>query len=533
METQNIEDFDVIIIGGGPGGSTVGSLLATFGKRVLILEKEFFPRYHIGESLLSGTADLMKKIGVLEKVEEAGAIRKYGVEWVWGKEKEPWTVYFKDALAMPYDFGYQVERGTFDKVLLDNAEELGVDVRQGSRVIEILRGDEGQVKGFIYEDTKTGNRHTVTAKWSVDASGQGGLISKQESERTWDPVLRNMAVWSYWKGVKLPEGLDKGNTTLSTFADGWIWFIPVPGDAVSIGAVMDRDHYVQERGQGLEELYKKALSSAPEILERLENADRVAEVKAQRDWSYSYEKFWGNGYVSIGDAACFIDPLLSTGVHLAMLSGYLAAVTLNTVLDKPEADTERLMNFYQETYKREVERLKAQIYFLYAGNEEDGRENDFWKARDQFHVPGIKPEQAFISLIAGAWEHRSWYHRFLKNLEVPEHLRDVITGVFESKSAGPDAIAMDCPITSTKEWSIVDDFGIDGAYLRPAKSLKVNNGNVLPVTPELTKILEAADGTRSLNQIVDTVLAAKVPKDKVLSTLHKVISYGVLAPAQA
>ncbi|HEU4727127.1 MAG TPA: FAD-dependent oxidoreductase [Kofleriaceae bacterium] len=528
MQTNHNEQFDVVVIGGGPAGSTVGALLAGYGKRVVILEKEVFPRYHIGESLLSGTANLMKKVGALEKVEASGAVRKYGVQWIWGRQREPWTVYFKDALAMPYDFGYQVERGSFDKVLLDNAGSRGVDVRQSCRVVELLRDGE-RVIGVAYED-KSGRRRTITAPWTLDASGQGGYITKQLNERTWDPVLRNMAVWSYWKGIELPSGIDRGNTVLTTFPDGWLWFIPLHGDVVSIGAVMDRDSYMRERQDGLAELYHSALKAAPELAARLERAECVDEIRVQRDWSYSYDKFWGKGYVSVGDAACFIDPLLSTGVHLAMLSGYLASVTVNTLLDRPESPVEKLLDFYESTYKREVDRLKAQIYFLYGGQSE--RESAFWKARDQFHVPGVKPEQAFISLIAGAWEHRSWYHRFLRNLDVPEHLRDVLNGAFDARSVGPEAIGLDTRVASTGKWTIVDDFGIDDKYLCPAKTVRVETGAHLPLTPTITSVLKAADGTRSVTQIVDAVAPDAARRDEVTSMVHKIISYGILAPAQ-
>lgn len=528
MQTQPNQEFDIIVIGGGPAGSTVGSLLAGFGKRVLVLEKEVFPRYHIGESLLSGTANLMKKVGALEKVEASGAIRKYGVQWIWGSRREPWTVYFKDALAMPYDWGYQVERGAFDKVLLDNARDRGVDVRQNCRVVDIVR-DAERVCGVAYEDS-SGTRHTVTAPWTIDGSGQGGYITKQLNRLTWDPVLRNMAVWSYWKGVKLPSGIDRGNTVLTTFPEGWLWFIPLTGDVISIGAVMDRDRYVRERADGLTELYHNAIKAAPELAQRLQGAECVADVRVQRDWSYSYDRFWGKGYVSVGDAACFIDPLLSTGVHLAMLSGYLASVTVNTIMDKPDAPVQSLLEFYESTYKREVERLKAQIYFLYGGQSE--RESAFWKARDQFHVPGIKPEQAFISLIAGAWEHRSWYHRFLKNLDVPDHLRDVLNGAFDAKSVGPAAISLDTRVASTGKWSLVDDFGIEDKYLSSAKTLRIDDGTVLPMTPTIKKVLDAADGTRTITQIVDALAGDAVSRDEITSTVHKIVSYGVLAPAQ-
>ncbi|MFD0391937.1 NAD(P)/FAD-dependent oxidoreductase [Streptomyces nogalater] len=200
-------EYDVVVIGGGPGGSMASTLLAQSGKRVILFESAKFPRYHIGESLLSGTADLLKKIGVLEKLESGGYIKKYGVEWVWGERREPWTVYFKDALAMPYDYGYQVERGAFDQLLLENAREHGVDAREQHRVTDFAIGDDGTTR-VDYTDEAGGGKGSVTARWIVDASGQGGLVTRRLHQQEWDPYLKNMALWTYWRGAERPEGLD-------------------------------------------------------------------------------------------------------------------------------------------------------------------------------------------------------------------------------------------------------------------------------------------------------------------------------------
>jgi flavin-dependent dehydrogenase len=521
-------EFDVIVIGGGPGGSMASTLLADSGKKVLVLEAAQFPRYHIGESLLSGTADLLDKIGALEKLESGGYTKKYGVEWVWGEQREPWTVYFRDALAMPHDYGYQVERGPFDKMLLDNASEHGVDVREQHRVVDFTIDDSG-VSTVVYRRTDTGETGTATARWLVDASGQGGLVTKRLHTQEWDEYLKNMAVWSYWKGAKRPDGEDAGNTFLPTFDDGWWWFIPLREDITSIGAVVDREAFNAQKPQDLKKYYLDSIAKTPELASRLENAELVDDMHIQRDWSYMYDRFSGDGYIAIGDAACFIDPLFSTGVHLSMLSGFLAATVVNTILDKPELGATQMLQFYEDAYRKEFDRLRAQVYFLYAGNG-GSKDSYFWHARSHFEVPTIEPEQAFVSLIAGAFAHRSWYSRYLKQLDVPADLRDTFEGIFEGKSVGA-RVDFDTPLISSKFGSVVDDFAIDGRYLREARSLVHTNGASVAYTPAVGVVIEHADGARTGREIIDIIADRGIDtRDRARNTLHEVISYGFVEP---
>ncbi|GAA3854483.1 hypothetical protein GCM10022243_20000 [Saccharothrix violaceirubra] len=521
--------FDVIVIGGGPGGSMASTLLADSGKRVVLFEATEFPRYHIGESLLSGTADLLKKIGALEKLERDGYIKKYGVEWVWGEHRQPWKVYFKDALAMPYDYGYQVERGAFDKMLLDNAREHGVDARERHRVTDFGREPDGT--SWVAYRAADGAEGRVTARWIVDASGQGGTVTKRLHERSWDPYLKNMAVWTYWRDAKRPEGIDHGNTFLPTFGDGWWWFIPLRDGITSVGVVVDRETMRTRQESDLEAYYLEAVARTPEIADRLANAERTDELHIQRDWSYIYDKFAGDGYIAVGDAACFIDPLFSTGVHLAMLAGFLAAVTVNTVLDKPELDRAEVLAFYEKNYRAEFARLRAQVYFLYGGHG-GTKDSYFWHARSQFDVPGIAPEKAFISLIAGAFTHRSWYRRFLEQLDVPAELKSTVEGIFDGKSLGT-GVDPDAPLVRRDGLAVVDDLAVDGAYLRRSQSLVSPDGAVVPLTDRLTALLDSADGTRGGNELADALVSRGVPADVAQSAVHEALSYGILAAPAA
>jgi flavin-dependent dehydrogenase len=519
--------YDVVVIGGGPGGAMSGTLLADAGKRVLLLEAMKFPRYHIGESLLSGTAELLQRIGVLDRLENDGYIKKHGVQWVWGESREPWTVYFKDALAMPYDYGYQVERAAFDKMLLDNAAEHGVEVREQHRVTDFTVHDDDTV-AVTFRDAD-GATATVQARWIVDASGQGGTVTKRFHEQGWDPYLKNLAVWSYWKGATRPPGLDAGNTFLPTFDDGWWWFIPLRDDITSIGAVVDSKVLLEHRDAGMEAYYAECLARTPELVERLQGAERTDGVHVARDWSYVYDRFSGDGYIAVGDAACFIDPLFSTGVHLAMLSGFLAAVVVNTLLDKPEMDRAQILEFYENAYRKEFARLRAQVYFLYGGHG-GSKDSYFWHARSQFDVPDIAPEKAFISLIAGAFQHRSWYSRYLRQLDVPSDLRSTIEAIFDGKATGV-GVDPHQPLGRSQTYSIVEDLAVDGAHLRPGRSIVSADGASLALTGPLESLLNMADGKASSVQLVDQLVESGTGnRDQAQSLVHEAVSYGLLVP---
>lgn len=523
--------YDVIVIGGGPGGSTVSTFLSMAGRRVLLLERERFPRYHIGESLLAGTADLMNKMGVLEQVEKANFVKKLGVTWLWGAQDEPWTVYFKDALATPYDHGYQVERGLFDKMLLDNARDHGVEALEGSAVNKAV-WTNGRVTGVQFEDVGSGIKRTVEAPWVIDASGQTNFITSQVAQKTWDDKLKNMALWCYWENAKRLEGIDQGNIFLPAFSDGWWWFIPLRNEVTSVGAVIDRDNYLAARERGLREYYLDAIQRTPALAERLQGATMVDEMRITRDWSYSYDSFGGNGFLAVGDAACFIDPLLSTGVHLAMLSGFLGAISINTLLQEETTNEAAVLRFYQEQYQREYRRLRDQVYFLYGGHR--STDSYFWHARKSMDMPSATPKQAFISLIAGAFEHRAWFRAFLSNLEISEPLRKMVDGFF--KSGGPVGMVADRPLVKNPSWHIEDSFAIDGLRLRPSEILTAGSEQSLPLTDTVKRILSKVDGQTNVEQIIASLNTGdEVERDSLNSALRETLMYGAIVarPANA
>lgn len=517
--------YDVIVVGGGPGGSSVSTMLAQAGRKVLLLERERFPRYHIGESLLSGSTELLKKLDVVEKMESAKYVKKFGVTWIWGAGRTPWTVYFKDALATPYDFGYQVDRASFDKMLLDNAREHAVTVMEESSVTSLCR-DNGRVVGVEYS-SPSGSKQRASSRWVVDASGQTNFITKQVAQKLWDEKLKNMALWSYWKGAVRPEGIDSGNTFLPTFKDGWWWFIPLRDEITSVGVVLDKRNYAAAKERGLDDYYLEAIDSTRELKERLSPAKMVDDLRVTMDWSYSYDSFHGPGYAAVGDAACFIDPLLSTGVHLAMLSGYLCAAAINTVLMGNSKDETSIMDFYQEQYSREFRRMKEQIYFLYGGHRSP--DSYFWHARRAIDIPGAQPKAAFASLIAGAFEHRSWYRQFLTNLAVPESLGKLGEAIFKGEAVGAVLLPYDVPLALNPQWQKTESYAVDGLEFRRAQVLANGKGRTLPLTETLAAALSNIDGCKTLQEIVES-LPENDDKQRasIKAAVNEAVTYGVL-----
>src|SRR5215213_9200990 len=235
MDTPS-DAVDVVVIGGGPGGSTTATMLARKGWHVLLMERERFPREHIGESLLPASMPILEELGVLDTVRREGFVPKWGATMVWGREPEPWSWYFRETNDR-YPHAFQVWRPRFDQILLENARRAGVDVREGCTVHDVLFED-GRARGVRYvgED----GEHVLPARMVVDASGQGALIGRRLALRRWDPAFQNLAVFGYFAGARRLAPPDDGNIFIESYADGWFWNIPLHTGLMSVGAVVDR-----------------------------------------------------------------------------------------------------------------------------------------------------------------------------------------------------------------------------------------------------------------------------------------------------
>ena len=377
----------------------------------------------MGESLLPASIPILEELGVLPAVESQGFVRKLGATMVWGRDREPWSWFFGETNRR-YPHSYQVWRPTFDNLLLDNAAASGVDVRQGWRVTELSLTQQYRHSGesrnpdcigserIVRKQSlpsiacvdDSGHRQAITARFVVDASGQNGLLGRQLGLRRWDESFRNLAVYAYYDGARrLPPPADT-NIFIESYTHGWLWTIPLNTGWASVGAVVDQRVGEERAGQlGLEQFLDEQLSQAPHTSEMLTNARRVSGPFIVKDWSYVCEHIAGDGYVLAGDAACFIDPLFSSGVHLALMSGVLAAAYATTALRNPEMAA-AAAQVYQELYLKEYHHFREMVRLFYSSNRTV--DSYFWEARrilerDDGEDSGLSPRASFIQAVAG------------------------------------------------------------------------------------------------------------------------------------
>lgn len=387
------ETYDVIVIGGGPAGSTAAGFLAQSGARVLLLEKERFPRYHIGESLLSATLPILEALGVMPAIEQAGFIRKPGGTFIWGRGNKPWSFFFReDPGGRPHAF--HVLRSEFDHILLRHAASLGVEVREGHRVQEV--GYDGHNRVVAVDEH--GAEVAAEAPWAIDASGQQALLGTRDRLREYNPFFKNLAIFGYFESAERLAGEVAGNILSVAFADGWFWFIPLHDGTTSVGAVVDAHRFAGEAGRDPAALYGRLLAACAPITARTRGATLVSPVRVIRDYSYCSRRFHGPGYLLAGDAACFIDPVFSTGVHLACLAGYLAAQALTAMRGGAAAAAE--LERYDGRYRTAFERYLQFLYFFY--DHHGDPESYFWNARKVLNpeLP-LETRTAFVRLISG------------------------------------------------------------------------------------------------------------------------------------
>jgi FAD-dependent halogenase len=403
MSNQNVEEFDVVVVGGGPGGSTLASLVALQGHRVLLLEKETFPRYQIGESLLPATIHgILRMTGAADEVAKAGFTHKRGGTFRWGASKDPWTFAFSVSPRMsgPTSFAYQVERSKFDKILLDNARRVGVDVREQCAVSAVIE-DGDRVTGVAYTDASDSTRHAF-AKWVVDASGNKSRIyTAVGGKRQYSDFFRSLALFGYFAGGKRMAEPLSGNIYCVAFESGWFWYIPLADDLTSVGAVVDRENASKIQGDP-EAALTGLINECPEIKDMLDGVERVTtgqygQIRVRKDYSYYNTEFWRPGMILVGDAACFVDPVFSSGVHLATYGALLAARSINSML-AGIVDEKAALREFESRYRHEYTVFYEFLTSFYELHEDEN--SYFWNAKKVINSSHTELE-AFVDLVGG------------------------------------------------------------------------------------------------------------------------------------
>jgi flavin-dependent dehydrogenase len=356
---------DVVVIGGGPAGSTVSTLIAQQGPKVTLFERETFPRFHIGESLIPETYWVLERLNMLPKLKASPFTQKHSVQFVNSQGRESAPFYFWDNKPHECSQTWQVVRSEFDQMMLDNAREHGVDVHEGVRVHEVLFED-GRAAGVRIKGDD-GAFRDVRAKVVVDASGQNGLLMNKLNLRVWDPILNKGAIWTYWKGAYRDSGKDAGATLVIQNGNrqGWFWYIPLHDDITSVGVVAPFDYLFKGRGP-YADTYEEEVATTPGVRERVAKATRVTGIFATKDYSYRSKQVAGDGWVLVGDAFGFLDPLYSSGVLLALKSGQLAADAVVEGLGKGDTSATQLGK-WGENFNRGVDRMRRLVCEYYDG----------------------------------------------------------------------------------------------------------------------------------------------------------------------
>jgi len=500
---------DVIVIGGGPAGSAAATMLARKGWQVTVLEREKFPRDHVGESLLPASIPVLEELGALPAVESAGFLPKYGATMVWGSGYAPWSWYFKET-SQRYPHSYQVWRPQFDQILLDNAKAQGVTVLEGHHVTEVIF-DGGEAVGVEFTSAN-GETGEGQARFIVDASGQSTLLARHLESKEWDPFFQNLAVYAYFTGAKpLPEP-DQNNIFIESYRYGWLWTIPLHTGRSSVGVVVDSDTGKEGIQQnGAKAFLEAQLAQSSHTRAMLENAMMDSEPTVVMDWSYTAGKMYGPGYILAGDAACFVDPLFSSGVHLALMSGVLAAAYVTTALNTPSM-AEEAGEVYQELYLKEYNQFREMARLFYSSNL--SAESYFWEARRITNSDEYSPRHSFIQAVAGqpprgyervVLERGQAPEKFIESVKTVETERLARTQWLAALAADPQRNQILNAVPRLAEGVQVQQKPVlaEGEFVPGQVLNTVSQPEGTPCSPLVAAVIGEIDGQKSVADIVD------------------------------
>ena len=360
---SNTIDSEVVVIGGGPAGSTAAALLAERGRRVTLLEKSRFPRYHVGESLMPYCWYTLDRLGVVDAVERAGFTHKYSVQFVKPDGSLSAPFYFKQHRDHPSSVTWQVYRSEFDRILLNNAAQRGVNVHLRTQARDLIEAD-GRVVGVkaIGPDYRPIDLH---AGMVIDASGRDMFAINRRDWRVRDPQLSKISVWTYYKSARRDPGLDEGATTVAYLPEkGWFWYIPLKGDVVSVGIVADREYLYRDGVKDPAAIFAREIGTNAWISDHLSVGRQVGRYWVTGDYSYRSRHCADDGLLLVGDAFAFLDPVFSSGVFLALKSGELGADAVDAALQAGDVSAARFSD-YGETMKQGIEAMRKLVYAFY------------------------------------------------------------------------------------------------------------------------------------------------------------------------
>ena len=362
---NNTNTYDVIVMGGGPAGSSVASILAREGRQVVLFEKESFPRHHIGESLMTDTFWTFQRMGILEKLKASPFVRKYSVQFANSAGKESRPFYFFEANHHESAVTWQVTRAVFDLMLIEHAADQGVAVHQQTLVKQVLFDGDRAIG--VEVQMPDGSRQTFYARVIIDATGQTAMLSNKFRWRMRDPKLKKAVLYSYFKGAHREPDLNGGATLVlrtEVGSNGWFWYIPLENDITSVGIVADPEYLVKGRGQDLAKIFQEEIEKCEPCRRRVEGAERVDKIYSILDYSYRSKQNAGNGFLLIGDAYGFLDPIYSSGVLLALKMAELAADAIHDAFRRDDFSAARLGQF-QTKLDRGIESMRKLVYAFY------------------------------------------------------------------------------------------------------------------------------------------------------------------------
>jgi len=362
---MNTNNYDVIVMGGGPAGSSVASILAREGRQVILFEKEVFPRHHIGESLMTDTYWTFRRMGLLEKLKDSPFVRKYSVQFANAAGKESRPFYFFEAVHHESAVTWQVTRAKFDELLINHAADQGAVVHQGVQVKQVLFEEDRAVG--VEVQMQDGTREKFFAKVVVDATGQTAMLSNRFRWRVRDPKLKKAVLYSYFKGAHREPDLNGGATLVlrtESGSGGWFWYIPLEDDITSVGIVADPEYLLKGRGQDLAKIFQEEIEKCEPCHKRVAKGERVDKIYSILDYSYRSKHNAGNGFIIIGDAYGFLDPIYSSGVLLALKMAELAADAIHDAFQHDDFSAARLGQ-YQTKLDRGIESMRKLVYAFY------------------------------------------------------------------------------------------------------------------------------------------------------------------------